>query len=309
MNHKRDGFTLVEMLIVLAIIAALAALIAFTLPGFQERSRAAKAGSALQGWLNYSRQRAQYEQAPRGMRFWVQESNEYPGLTPAFYVVYKAQYLEKPDDWKGGPLLADPANPNDPKYVKVSGANFSDGTVEEGDYLEINGTGQVHWIVTKQASGQPGIQPSDPVGAPLILDKLLLSPPGLPNPIVEPIKDYRIIRKPRIAGEEPLTLPQNVVVDITTDNEYAKKVLSTSFLPPLIQISATEYYFDILFSPAGNVLDYDREKIVLWVRVEDDDPASEFLKNPTLLVIYASTGAVAAFDPATAANPYANIQK
>jgi len=305
MKRKRDAFTLVEMLIVLAIVALLAALIAFTLPGFQERSRAAKGGAAIQGWLNYARQRAQYEQAPRGMRFWVQESVEYSGLTPTFNVVYKAQYLEKPDDFHvsdksisaGNRLNADDltsvriheaANPN-------TGFHVGDGTVEKGDYLELLGTGQVYRIFD--------IRPSD-TNFPTILDQLVLDPNGpLPEKITTPIKDYRIIRRPRVAGDEPLTLPENVVIDITSATTYQA---SGYYLP---NVPAGQTYFDILFAPSGNVLDYDRDKIVLWVRVEDDDTGSEFLKNPTLLVVYANTGAVAAYAPATAADPYASIQK
>jgi len=314
----RAAFTLTELLVVIAIIAAMAALIAFVMPGFQQRSRAAKGAGALQGWLNYARGRALYEQAPRGIRFIFapQKVTVAPSPNPPteliLPVVVECQYLEQPDDWSGGPLVPDPAFPTDPSKVKVTGANFSDRTVEVGDKLEVLGSGQAHLIVD--------IQESDPKNNPGVFDKLVLYSP-LTNPISEPIKHYRIQRAPRVAGDDSLKMPDGVIItsgcagfpDPYMTTQYS---MWGGFMPtPVYSDSPTNSrgYIDILFSPSGAVLGAGSEKIIFWVRVatgyDDSGANAEFAVNPTLLVIYTNSGAVAAFDPTPGpGGPYQKVQ-
>jgi prepilin-type N-terminal cleavage/methylation domain-containing protein len=311
--EMRKAFTLVEMLVVLTLIAILAALLVFTLPGFIDRSRAANGASAVQGWLNYARQRAQYEQEPRGVRFYVEQDDPNDPLSP--WWSRKAQAIEQPDDWQGGPLVADPLNATDAHYIKVTGADFSSGAVQEGDYLEVNNTGQVHWIQVKTAdpNSEAGIQPSNPA-QPNVLDKLAIGLPGLPNPITEPIKDYRIMRAPRVAGDEPMLLPEHVAIDMMV---YANPAYGTSyqsknsFAPRLINNSADgKYkYFDVMFAPNGRFLDYPGAMLILWVRM--DDAKTDFEGSPTLLVVSTNSGAVSAYDPvppSVGPNPFAKVK-
>lgn len=317
---RRSAFTLVEMLVVLTLIAILAALLVFTLPGFIDRSRAAKGASALQGWLNYQRQRAQYEQAPRGLRFYVENLDPSDITSPL--VVRTAQAIEQPDDWRagifqngqwqGGELTADPLNPNDPHYIKIRDTDLSNGAVQEGDYLEVNSTGQIHFILIKSATSEAGIQPSDPT-KPLILDKLAIAQPGLPNAITEPITDYRIMRQPRVAGDEPMQLPERVVIDMMVyvnpayGPAYQKK---SSFAPRIITDAAGSKYFDVLFAPSGRVLGYPGAMLILWVRMTEPN-TTEFDNNPSLMVISTNSGAVAAYEPVppgVGPDPFAKVK-
>jgi prepilin-type N-terminal cleavage/methylation domain-containing protein len=302
MKRKRDAFTLVEMLIVLAIIAALAALVAFTFPSFQERSRAAKGGQALQAWLNYARQRALMEQAPRGLRFMISPS----ALTGGF-VVRECQYLEQPDDYTGGTLLFEhdpsPGAANPPTKVKLTGGGDL-AAIEKGDYLEIYGTGQVHVIT--------GIDPS--IGTLFFASSPLPPSRTLDVGQTEFTTHFRIMRRPRVTGDEPLKLPEEVVVDYPLYAKYenpAGKNLN-AFFPPRVPNDTSPQYFDILFAPNGALIGSAGAMTILWVRTEktENDAASpppEFRNNPTLIVVYAHSGAVAAFDP-VAGNVYAKIQ-
>src|SRR6266581_4234766 len=83
-NRKRTGFTLVELLVVMAIIAFLAALLVAFLPSIASQTAEANAAVNLQGWLNIARQKAVRNQNPYGLRLWVKDTSLLVGQgTPA----------------------------------------------------------------------------------------------------------------------------------------------------------------------------------------------------------------------------------
>ncbi len=152
MNTKRPAFTLIELLVVIAIIAVLGGLVAFAMPGFQDRSRAARGASALQGWLSIARQQALRERRSYGLRFMVTQmdikeydtSPPYSKLVIGANVVTQCQYISSPDDFVGGALyIGDPAKSNE---VTIENADFLTGSVEPEDYLEVFGGGVPHMI-------------------------------------------------------------------------------------------------------------------------------------------------------------------
>src|SRR5262245_28911603 len=63
----RPAFTLVELIVVIAIIAGLAALIVLIFPRLQDSQRVAKGGDVLQGQLFLAKQMALRDQLPRGV--------------------------------------------------------------------------------------------------------------------------------------------------------------------------------------------------------------------------------------------------
>lgn len=283
---RRRAFTLVELLVVLAVIAALAVLVAVVLPGFQQRSRASKGAQAIQGWLRYAAGRAVYEQAPRGLRFNLEQSAV--GL-----VARSCQYIEKPDDL-ASPALSiawTGAGPNPPLDALLTFpyqiASASDH-VEPGDYLELFGGGQVRLITSAAASSPTQI-------------KLGFQTPPLYTPLpanqVTVVGQYRIQRKPRPAQIEPVTLPRDVVVDLsatTVKNPLPQGLYS----PPVVyDAGGAPLYFDILFSPSGLVFDASGRAAVLWVRLLQDNGSTEFDNNPTILAVYTQGGLAAAYDP------------
>lgn len=301
----RKAFTLVEMLVVLTLIAILAALLVFTLPGFIDRSRAANGASAVQKWLNYNRQRAQYEQSPRGMRFYVEQDDPTDPLSP--FWVRRAQAIEKPDDWTPSgqqQLVADPLNQTDPRHIKVTGVNFQNGAVAPNDYLEVNSTGQVHQIIA--------VGPSDPT-QPNTWDKLTLAASGLPQPITEPITNARIMRQPRVAGDEAMQLPERVIIDMGVYKTHAAAFLSKNApMPAVVTDSAGGKHFDVLFGPSGQVLNLSPfgAMVILWVRM-DEPNTTEFDNNPTLIAVSMNSGSVSAYDPVppgAGPNPLAKVK-
>jgi prepilin-type N-terminal cleavage/methylation domain-containing protein len=299
MRTKRAAFTMVELLVVLAIIALLGALLAYVMPTFRERNRAAKGGQAVQGWLTYARQQAIYRQTPQGVRFMFAPATITGGSTLA---VVECQYLEKPDDYDGAghPLVTDPSDPNppNPTRLKAAGFNFNDGSVETGDNLEIFGSGLIHSVT---------VVPSDPTNSPNILDMLVLSS-GLPNAINTTLVNYRIIRKARVSGDESMKMPNGVIINL---NLTFTSPPPGYYVPSTFQFTDkplnTQGFFDVMFAPSGAVLDTGGSKLALWVHTQE--AANAFDSNPTLIVVYTGSGAVAAYDPVPPpANPYALVR-
>jgi prepilin-type N-terminal cleavage/methylation domain-containing protein len=297
MYAKRSAFTLIEMLVVLTIIALIGALIAFVMPGFQERSRAAKGGQALQGWLNYARQRALFEQAPRGIRFLVISPNASTG--GAF--VMEAQYLEQPDDFTGGEVLIEldsTGTPNPPLNAKIQGADLTQ--IEIGDYFEIFGTGQMHRISNINLTTTP---PTVSFNS---------SPLAYPISASAPVRttNYRILRQPRVTGDEPMKLSEGIIIDLAKMFTYQQSLGSAyaGYRPNTIDTSGagTSGYFDVIFAPSGMVLHAPGDKLIFWVRTEDG--ANEFAGNPTLVAVSTNSGAVAAYAPVGGTNPYINVR-
>ena len=213
----------------------------------------------------------------------------------------KCQFLEQPDDLGGGRYwngtqftsltLQTGAPDAQGRYsqLTVNGANFNDGSVQANDYLEINGSGLMHYI-----TGVSGTQ--------------LTLGIGLQYPITTPTSNFRILRQPRVVGDEILDLPRNIVVDGTTNVIYSNSMNYPLTAPYIEAIPADgSGNVDIMFSPSGAVMPgtgITKSNVVFWVRSRDF--ASIFEGEPTLIVVYVQSGLVAAYPVNTgnAANPY-----
>jgi prepilin-type N-terminal cleavage/methylation domain-containing protein len=99
-DNKRAGFTLIELMVVMALIAFLAALVMLIAPGVLNKDRARDAASQLQGALQNARMRAMRDGLPRGVRLIVDPANVQPNPTtntsPFFVQSASYQYLEVP---------------------------------------------------------------------------------------------------------------------------------------------------------------------------------------------------------------------
>jgi prepilin-type N-terminal cleavage/methylation domain-containing protein len=283
---RRRGFTLVEMLVALAILTVIATLSIAVIPKIKERTKASAGADNLQQWLLIAKQWALRDRAPRGVRLLVD--------TDGF--VRSLQYIEQPDNFTGGVLNF---NPNNASQVIISGVDLSGGfglnqtlwpvqswfidagtgqVRKEGDYLQIQngpavritgvtpGTGALagSWLVTT----------STPVWT-----STSATPPTLP-----PTTNYTIIRTPRpIAGQDPLRLPDDVVID------------SWQSRPSVFVVSNVIQPFDILFSPSGPLtgrLGNNFGKIILWVRDSTQDPDQP--GDQPLVVVFGRTGRIGA---------------
>lgn len=301
-HNWRPAFTLVELLVVLALIGVLAGLAIYFVPSFQTSERAARGGADLQQILNTARQRALRDKAPRGVRIVFENIDIATNPADPIIQATKCQFIEQPDDLGGGRYwngtqftsltLQTGAPDAQGRYsqLTVNGADFNDGSVQAGEYLEINGSGLVHFIA--------GVPPAPPT------NKLTLAF-GLQYPITTATPSFRIIRKPRVVGDELFELPRTVVIDAATNANYNIPLPIEMPVPP-------NGHLDILFSPNGSVLSPNAaDRIYFWVRSTDEDaqyavPQKYFLGEPTLIVVYVNSGLVAAYpvNSGNPANPY-----
>jgi prepilin-type N-terminal cleavage/methylation domain-containing protein len=122
---------------------------------------------------------------------------------------------------------------------------------------------------------------------------------------------YRIIRAPRIAGDELLQLPSGLVVDLNT-NMNAHYAYPNNPLPFTFDMNNNPTSLDILFSPSGTVVTSGvfTDFIALWVRDlnftnASQDPTllypgpgnGEFLMGPTIIAVWTRSGLIAAHPP------------
>jgi prepilin-type N-terminal cleavage/methylation domain-containing protein len=285
--HRRHGFTLVELLVVMAIIVFLAGILVALMPSLATRTAEANGAANLQGWLSAARQKAIRNQNPYGLRLWVRDKTT--------MAVTDCAYIEQPDDFTGGTVATTiGATPGVYDTVVFTGVDLTNGfgmtdptvwLVQPGDFFEILGSGLMHRITA--------------VTSPTSVTLLTGTPYQITN-----ATNYRILRQARVATGETLSLPEGVIIDLNTNATYGNA------LPPLVTQGPQGASIDILFSPSGAVITpgLTSDKVCLWVRLPDQQNPSVFAGTPTIIAVFASTGYSGAYPPVPGATPYIQVQ-
>src|SRR5437764_15090378 len=95
---RQRGFTLVELLVVLALILVLTALAIAFVPRMNERAKVPRAASQLQMWLLIARQWAKRDNVPTGIR--LNAGSLYPNpATPNVNYVTTLNYIPQPQPY------------------------------------------------------------------------------------------------------------------------------------------------------------------------------------------------------------------
>jgi type II secretory pathway pseudopilin PulG len=277
-RSERGGWTLIEIVVVMALLIVLATLALAISPRLLEQAKAARGAGQLQGWLLVARQLALRDRTPTGLRMQV-DADGY---------VRQLAYIQQPDDFSGGgpcrgssgqnPLLFDP--PTD--FTGGQPGSPDQFSVQPGDYLELNGGGPVH-----QIQGVRGGTALD-----LVIPATL---PGTPT--------WRILRQPRLlVGEQTLPLPLDVAIDLNPGRSQGVPVRSVP--PPPGSKQPPTAFWEILFAPSGAVIGKGTvgAKIFLWVRdVTFEDPDEG---EPTILAVQVRTGFISAHPVNRSGDPY-----
>lgn len=286
---RRPGFTLVELLVVIAIVGVLAALAVMYFPSFSEKKRANNAATMLQGLLYQAKQKAFRDGAPRGLRLIPDPGN------PTQYK--EVQFIEVPDDFTGATIQTKVVGgAPDLTTVQITGGiNVTDpaGTafyqVQPGDALEVQGLGLPHRIAgVAFVGGYSELTLASPLAYQLPPTNV---PPGTPN--------YRIMRAPRLSGEETTKLPDSVAIDIKTNADFGNPLPMNG-----------DGSIDILFAPSGKIVTpgVTTDFMALWVRdISYTDP---FQGNPWILAVHVRTGLVAGHGPGAPppGDPYSKVK-
>jgi hypothetical protein len=214
-------------MIVIALIIIIAGLSAFFYPGFDQRERSRQGASNLQSWLLVARQSALRDQAPRGVRLLPDPNN--PQL------IRRVQYLEQPDDFTGGTIVSeDPTNVppglNPLQVLRYSGVDLTGGyysdpnlwPVRERDMIQLYNSGVVHQILSPNPNANPSIKPDPPDATGRTNSGQIVLASPLPVRIDTPQRNYKIVRQPRVAGDETLEMPFDVAIDLSTNVDYSQ---------------------------------------------------------------------------------------
>jgi type II secretory pathway pseudopilin PulG len=284
------AFTLVELLVVLALLLALTSMAVVILPRLGDGQNTTRAATQLQQWFEIAKQNAAKNRKPYGIRLIADPAN------PTY--VSNLVYLEQPDSYNLGQLQdASTNNILMPSTALVAGTTvtfkYASKTltggfaaaplypVQPGDYIELGGA------LYKIAN----------VDGPLNLSL------NTPAPVLT-TSNYKIICQPRPASDDPLDMAKNIVIDLTP------RLIGGGVWD--LPIPTANSPLDIMFAPDGRVLGplAGRDKLIFWVRDKTlpgakGDPVAD--GDPTLVVIYPRTGLIAAFAVDTTnltTNPY-----
>lgn len=284
-DKRRQAFTLVEMLVAIAIILVIAALAAAFAPRLADDTKLSRAVDSLEQWLLTAKMRAKRDGLATGIRL-----TQAPGDQAGLYS--QVQYIQQPDPLTGGWLsatnttgtlpFAPPPNSNvflnggmclpTPSplpnqalsgqvllyNVDVSLGSFASGAipstqwlVQPGDYLELR-DGGVYYITsaTALATLLPPYLPNIPA---TLLQLGGTSGYQTALTITAPTTNYRIHRQPRILiGEEPLSLPNNFAID-------TRVIPGPAFAQPNIPLNSiipnntTITWSNVIAGPSGNL--------------------------------------------------------
>ncbi len=174
-RRRRDGFTLVEMLVALGIIILLAAIAVAFIPNAQEQTKTNRGADVVQQTLLIAKQWALRDRAPRGVQLvgeLAQQVTQSP--SPQDYVIHARQlrYIEQPDDFIARGIIfgSSPAQPATRK-VKVDGnkVTLDQNTIPSRD-ASVNPAMNPQKAVDFGDGTQPNpVPPSSPPGLPSAL--------------------------------------------------------------------------------------------------------------------------------------------
>src|SRR5436190_23076965 len=133
-QSSRRAFTLVELLVVMAIIAVIAGIGVYAMQPFQNRAAVNKGAVLLQSWLTAAKQRAVRDQQPRGLRLVPgDEMTDLQG-NPIANLVTKCIYIEQQEDITGSIAFANQSMVR--TTAPLQGVNLCPA---DYSYVEING--------------------------------------------------------------------------------------------------------------------------------------------------------------------------
>jgi prepilin-type N-terminal cleavage/methylation domain-containing protein len=306
-RRSAAAYTLVEMIVVLAIIAFLAGLVIVLWPGFAASTQTTMNADKVQGMLLNARMMAMRDRTPTGVRLIPADPNN------PFGPVKQLVYIQQPPPYTA-PVLPGPSGTTlvgtlaavpspggttltfsnlDFSGGLAGSTNANDWPVQPGDYLEIYGGGSLHKII------QVGQQQ-------LAIEDTVVVPTATTN--------FRVNRQPRVVvGEEPVELTGDIIIDL--GSSQTPPILTLSPNVPLRAAKPSNgttsiFYREIIFSPSGTVIGKvtsSADKVILWVR--DGSRQSVFDGEPVLIAVQIGTGMVGAYPvDASSGDPFSNTR-
>ena len=303
---RRTGFTLVELLVVIALILAVTAIgVGYVVFG-QGTQKQVRGAQSVSGWLLNAKQIARRDQFPTGVRMFFAPDPNAPQNQPN-QICAQLFYVQQPAPFSDGTCTADALTHQTLTFAFSSlNVNFTGGAAYPGQ-VDSSGNPPVEQGAPVQYGDYFTTDGSDPVH---LIDNVLQVPtsnqlhlhsPDTSVPTTAPGLNYRIIRAPRrLPGEDILQMPPNVVIDLN----LSKNIPVRTVVDPMPAPNGTTYsYAEILFAPNGSVAGQGTgpDKIYLWMR--DPKPTTSS-GAPLIVTIQTRTGFIGVFPVAPGPDPY-----
>ena len=316
---SRQGFTIIELLVTLAVMAVLAAMTVFAMGPLQDRSSVSGGASLLQTWLNTARQRAIRDKNTSGIRFLPGSTLPSQQSANPYYVTQMV-YLEGGTEVFG--TLSFMPNPPTNPTINPPTTTFTlsitlptSPPFSSSDTIVIN-SGLPHQILVAPGGGSTvtiaGIWP-------------YAIPPQSALP-------FRIIRGPTALtgasvsadSENILTMPRGSCINFNpqtvstlypgsppgTNNidfgNFGATGVVASYVPTSPSPFDNTNGLDVMFAPDGTVTSpAGNNPIAFWISgtnvvVAGGNPQIEAMHgNPGLVVLYPRTGQVAGYNVGT----------
>lgn len=328
MSGSRAGFTLVELLVVMAIMLIIISLTVATFSYVRESDRVSAEASRVQSFISGARDRAIYADEMRGVRLFVEPAPPgAPGGPSAFSrTVTSLAYIAPGGTWNS-PEHSAGIDILRRDLTGAAGGGPDGDFDDDGDLLQlIRGSNNPGWWNLKRrgwlVDGLRMRIPAGPTGHWYTINTSLIDTTAAPSadqfllldvPYADGGNDgqqvawenltYEIELPPRILPQEPLLLAESVVID-----------LDGSDVPNIWRPASTgnglySGYMDIWFSPRGNIIGEAAAKGIVHFYVCDSEDSIELkeqlVSSIGLPAFDALIGSGAAFIPLDEIDPAA----
>jgi prepilin-type N-terminal cleavage/methylation domain-containing protein len=280
---RRGAFTLVELLVAISIIVALASLTLLVLTNMSERDGTTDAAGLTRQWLMIAKNRANRDGAPRGLRLIVATDPNNIAKSSPFWVT-ECQYIEAPpilvtypaqnNDFAPTGSATDPAvrfsytvSPGPPGNPLPVGTRISRTCeiinlrasealqVQVNSILQLPVIGTWHRIIGVAGPTQQGATSFFTVT--VNLDSWPDGVMGASGAVAGPTyitQLFGLTSPPRpLMGEPPLQIPKDICIDLSPWQQ-PPAVAGPPFVQGPSLPAGTAGDYDILFAPNGNVL-------------------------------------------------------
>jgi prepilin-type N-terminal cleavage/methylation domain-containing protein len=293
-NKRRSAFTMLELLVVIAVIASLVALTALYFPNYQGKELVIRGADQLSQWLLTAKMQAKRDGVPTGLRLYADRN------AAGVDFILRMRYIQQPDDiaqglYLGPEVMGMTTNRFIATFSGVDMNNLSTNMqiqIQQGDYLEIYGGGVMRRILSVNNATK------------LNLDATTTPLPDHTYPPTTPASNndrtnFRIIMQPRkIPAEQELKLPENIGIEVQKSRSLAANTLTDS--DDNTAVPAGLRHYDILFSPSGAIITSGatNSQIILWVRdVTKDNSVNVIAGDATMITVQPRTGFIANHPP------------
>jgi prepilin-type N-terminal cleavage/methylation domain-containing protein len=319
---RRRGMTMIELVVVIAMILVLATLALMLSPRLAEDQRSVRTADLVSGYLLMCKNRAYRDQQMRGIRLVPSANNPLE--------CREILLIERPEDYRGGDLqvpspfatgtvpvgkenatafvhgkdLTNATNPTAEPIVEAYAQN------QRGDFLVFDSLEPIPYnshFIYSMTYFPAGASPQAPQGGTHIicatfdLQRYSIINGGAPIPrgsTYGKSDQFRFVRGPRpLVGEPPLQLPRDMIIDLTppapVNNPPQPPPPGTleggTFLPG----AGTVDQYDLMFSPRGQLQGSNSSggKVVLRIRNGTRNARDG---DQLFVVIYTRSGIIAA---------------